>query len=118
MLGSGDVCPAGVQRLKAFHCISYFSNCCWEVGTRPIVEKQHLHVMFTVAMSQLQAEVLGHTKRRRDDGTGRRDSNNIFRSKWTIADDDGTVWAVVDDGQSCCLRLGARGVVCIDDVKS
>jgi len=50
--------------------------------------------------------ITGHTKRCRDDGT-------IIRSKWTVAhcpghgpspDDGGTVWAVVDDGQSCCLH--------------
>jgi len=41
----------------------------------------------------------GHTKRRRDDGTTGQDDGTIIRSKWTIADDDGTVWAVVDDGQ-------------------
>ena len=54
----------------------------------------------------------------KDAGTTGQDYGTIIRSKWTVADDDGTVWAVVVDGQSCCLHYGTRGVVCIDDVKS
>ena len=49
----------------------------------------------------------------KDDGATGQDDGTIIRSKCTVAhcpghgpspDDDGTVWAVVDDGQSCCLR--------------